>query len=195
MQIAHNNTIKELATLDWHIISPHEIFTRLSASLNQGLSAEQAAKRLVEYGKNLPSKPPTHYTRTIFGYFFKGFGSILIVGSILVYVSWQPLGQPPAIANLALANVLLAVFFIQAAFNAWQDWSSNRVMASITTMLPENSLVLRDGVKTTVVASGIVPGDVLFIKAGNKLPADVRFVEISSDAKFDRSILTGEYFV
>jgi P-type E1-E2 ATPase len=114
------------------------------------------------------------------------------VGSILVFVSWKPLGQPPAQANLALAIVLLAVFFIQAAFNAWQDWSSSRVMASITTMLPDSCLVLRDGAQVTVMASDIVPGDVLFIKSGNKLPADVRFVEISSDAKFDRSILTGK---
>lgn len=125
------------------------------------------------------------------GYFLRGFGSILLVGSILVFVSWKPLGQPPAIANLALAIVLLAVFFIQAAFNAWQDWSSSRVMASITTMLPDDCIVLRDGAQVTVVARDIVPGDILYIKSGNKLPADVRFVEISSDAKFDRSILTG----
>lgn len=82
------------------------------------------------------SPPPTHWTRQIFGYFFKGFGSILLVGAILVFVAWKPLGQPPAVANLALAIVLVAVFFIQAAFNAWQDWSSSRVMASIITMLP-----------------------------------------------------------
>ena len=115
-----------------------------------------------------------------------------MIGSILVFVSWKPLGDPPAVANLALAIVLLAVFFIQAAFNAWQDWSSSRVMASITTMLPDSCLVLRDGLQVTVVASDIVPGDVLYIKSGNKLPADVRFIETSSDAKFDRSILTGK---
>jgi sodium/potassium-transporting ATPase subunit alpha len=110
----------------------------------------------------------------------------------LVFVSWKPLGDPPAVANLALAIVLLAVFFIQAAFNAWQDWSSSRVMASISTMLPDDCLMLRDGTQVTVIASEIVPGDILFIKSGNKLPADVRFVEVSSDAKFDRSILTGK---
>lgn len=64
-------------------------------------------------------------------------------------------------------------------------------MASITTMLPDSCLVLRDGGRSTLPATDIVPGDILFIKAGNKLPADARFVEISSDAKFDRSILTG----
>lgn len=65
-------------------------------------------------------------------------------------------------------------------------------MASITTMLPDNCIVLRDGAQVSIIATEIVPGDVLYIKAGNKLPADVRFVEVSSDARFDRSILTGE---
>lgn len=184
----------ELANVDWHVISPNEIYQRLSTSPSQGLSAEQCKRRLTEYGKNTPSAPPTHRFQQIFGYFFKGFGSILLIGSILVFVSWKPLGDPPAQANLALGIVLLAVFIIQAAFNAWQDWSSSRVMASITTMLPDDCLLLRDGVQVTVVASDIVPGDIIFIKSGNKLPADVRFVEVSSDAKFDRSILTGTNF-
>jgi len=62
-------------------------------------------------------------------------------------------------------------------------------------MLPDSCLVLRDAAQTLVAATDIIPGDVLFIKSGNKLPADVRFVEISSDAKFDRSILTGMYSI
>ena len=177
--------------MDWHTITHNDIYTRLSTSPQQGLSVEQAKRRLAEYGRNTPSPPPNHHFKTIFGYFFKGFGSILLVGSILVFVAWKPLGDPPAIANLALAIVLLAVFFIQAAFNAWQDWSSSRVMASIKNMLPDNCLVLRDGSQVSVVASEIVPGDILYIKSGDKLPADVRFAEISTDAKFDRSILTG----
>ena len=181
----------DLETLDWHTIPTQELYTRLSSSPTQGLSAEQVKRRLTQYGKNVPSSPPTHYFKTLFGYFFKGFGSILLVGAILVFVAWKPLGDPPADANLALSIVLFAVFFIQAAFNGWQDWSSSRVMASITTMLPDSCLVLRDGAQVTLVATEIVPGDVLYIKAGNKLPADVRFVEASSDAKFDRSILTG----
>lgn len=182
----------DFANLDWHTIPSTDIFTRLSTSPNQGLSSEQVKRRLTEYGKNTPSPPPTHYFQQIFGYFFRGFGAILLVGAILVFVSWKPLGKPPSVANLALAIVLLAVFFIQAAFNAWQDWSSSRVMASISTMLPDSCIVLRDGAQVTIVASEIVPGDVLYIKSGNKLPADVRFVELSFDAKFDRSILTGK---
>ena len=168
------------------------MFSRLSTSPDKGLTEEDVKLRLVEYGKNTPSPPPTHRFKQIFGYFFKGFGSILLVGSVLVFICWKPLGDPPTQANLALAIVLLAVFFIQATFNAWQDWSSSKVMASISNMMPEDCLLLRDSRQISTAASGIVPGDLLIIKAGNKLPADVRFVEISSDAKFDRSILTGE---
>lgn len=116
----------------------------------------------------------------------------MLTGSILVFISWKPLGDPPQQSNLALAIVLLAVFFIQAIFNAWQDFSSSRVMDSITGMLPESCLVVRNGNQTQIPAAEVVPGDVLIIKAGIKLPADVRFIEVSSDAKFDRSILTGE---
>lgn len=118
---------------------------------------------------------------------------MLLIGGILVTITYEPLGEPnPAQANLALAIVLYAVFVIQALFNAWQDWSSSRTMASISGMLPDDCFVLRDGNRIELAAFELVPGDVLYIKSGNKLPADVRFVEISSDAKFDRSILTGE---
>lgn len=65
-------------------------------------------------------------------------------------------------------------------------------MASITQMLPEECIVLRDGAQVRVDGRDVVPGDLLKITIGNKLPADVRFVEVSSDARFDRSILTGE---
>jgi sodium/potassium-transporting ATPase subunit alpha len=92
---------------------------------------------------------------------------------------------------LALAIVLASVFFIQAAFNAWQDWSSSRVMASIVEMLPNDCLVIRDGVPSTLSALELVPGDIVKVKQGDKLPADLRFIEASSDYKIDRSMLTG----
>lgn len=179
--------------MEWHTITTDELVQRLNSSLKDGLSDEQVKNRLQRYGKNAPSPPQTHRFKTVMGYFFKGFGSILLVASVLVFIAWRPLGDPPAQANLALAIVLLAVFFIQAAFNMWQDWSSSRVMASIKDMLPDECQVLRDGVQMTLFASDLVPGDILLVKAGNKLPADIRLVNVSSDVKFDRSILTGEF--
>lgn len=110
---------------------------------------------------------------------------------MLHFICWKPLGDPPTRANLVLAIVLLAIFFIQAAFNAWQDWSSSKLMASIQKIMPEVCLLLRDGAQVITAASGVVPGDLLLIRAGNMLPADARFVELSPDARFDRSILNG----
>jgi sodium/potassium-transporting ATPase subunit alpha len=126
------------------------------------------------------------------GYLFGGFGTILLGGGILVFIAWKPLGDPPAEANLALALVLIVVWVINAAFNAWQDWSSSRVMASITTMLPDQCIVTRDNNPAYLSALDLVPGDLIQIKQGNKLPADVRLIQTSADAKFDRSILTGK---
>ncbi|KAF6809270.1 h k atpase alpha [Colletotrichum musicola] len=186
------NVATELSELEWHTLPVDEVLRRLSSSLTDGLSPDQVQRRVAHYGRNAPSPPPSNNISRILGYFFKGFGTVLLVASVLVFVAWKPLGDPPAVANLALAIVLLAVFFIQAAFNMWQDWSSSRVMNSIKTMLPENCMVIRDGSQVELVADQIVPGDVLIVKSGNKLPADVRFLKVSSDAKFDRSILTGE---
>ncbi|KAH8689933.1 putative H /K ATPase alpha subunit [Talaromyces proteolyticus] len=189
---ARNQITDDLSNIEWHNLSVEELQKKWQVDAAEGLSSDQVRHRLNQYGKNMLSTLPHRWFWQIFGYFFKGFGAILLIGCILVFVSWKPLGDPPAPANLALAIVLLAVFFIQAGFNAWQDWSSSRVMASITAMLPESCIVLRDGSQTSVLAPEIVPGDVVYIKAGNKLPADVRFIEVSTDACFDRSILTGE---
>ncbi|KAI0438502.1 hypothetical protein F4803DRAFT_534888 [Xylaria telfairii] len=189
---AKDAATKELSSLEWHTISTDEALRRLTSSEAQGLSEEQVTRRIKEYGRNAPSPPKSHVFWDWFGYFFKGFGSVLLVGSILVFITWKPLGQPPLLANLILAIVLLAVFFIQAIFNAFQDWSSSRVMSSIKNMLPEDCLVIRNCVQVSLSAQELVPGDIVFIKAGNKLPADLRFLQVSGDARLDRSILTGE---
>lgn len=63
-----------------------------------------------EYRKNLLSAPPSHLYKDIFGYVFGGFGSTLLIDSILIFISWKPLGQPPQQSNFALIIVLFVVF-------------------------------------------------------------------------------------
>lgn len=71
---------------------------------------------------------------------------MLFGASIICFISWRPLGDPdPSASNLALAVVLLVVIAVQAFFNAWQDYSTGRVLASISGMLPSDVLVLREG--------------------------------------------------
>ena len=65
-------------------------------------------------------------------------------------------------------------------------------MASIKGMLPADVMVLRDGRQVEIPAKNLVTGDIVQISLGNKLPADVRFIDVSSDLKLDRAVLTGE---
>ena len=74
----------------------------------------------------------------------------------------------------------------------FQDWSTSRVMSSIKDLLPEHCQITRDGNLINLPAEDVVPGDLLHIKLGDKVPADVRLIHVSSDVKFDRSVLTGE---
>lgn len=102
-----HNRPTELSDLEWHTLPPSEFYRRLSTEPTRGLSAEQVCRKISEHGKNTPSPAPTHHFKDIFGYFYKGFGSILLVGSILVFVCWKPLGAGQSCPCYCLACSLL----------------------------------------------------------------------------------------
>jgi sodium/potassium-transporting ATPase subunit alpha len=105
----------DFGDIDYHLSSVEELFRRFSSSRNSGISTTEAANQLKTVGRNLPSPPPSRWFKQTVGYLFGGFGSILFIASILVFIAWKPLGNPdPAVANLALAIVLVAVWIIQA---------------------------------------------------------------------------------
>ena len=62
-------------------------------------------------------------------------------------------------------------------------------------MLPDDVVVLRDGAQTTLPVTSLVPGDLVQMSMSQKVPADVKLIEISGDLRFDRSVLTGEVCV
>ncbi|KAF8512193.1 sodium-potassium ATPase [Gautieria morchelliformis] len=162
--------VKDLAALDWHTISTSTLFQHLSA-----------ARRLSTYGPN-----------KVLEWLFGGFGSLLLGASIICFIAWKPLGNPPLASNLALAVVLLIVLLLQAIFNAWQDFSTSRVMSSIQNLLPSNVTVIRNSAQLSVASEQLVPGDLVVVAMGMKIPADLRMIECTGDCMFDRSILTGE---
>ncbi|KAJ2397050.1 hypothetical protein GGI05_000835, partial [Coemansia sp. RSA 2603] len=79
-----------------------------------------------------------------------------------------------------------------AGFSAYQEWTTSRVMSSITGMLPSETMAMRNGQLKKVVASELVQGDVVHVRGGDKVPADLRMIETTRDLCFDRSMLTGE---
>ncbi|KAI9451513.1 sodium-potassium ATPase [Lactarius psammicola] len=187
------NAAKDLSDLDWHHLSIDEALRRLGVSPKTGIDTPQAQRRAARYGPNQISPPPSRMLRKVLGWVFGGFGSLLLAASVVCFIAWKPLGEPaPQASNLALAIVLLVVVVLQAAFNAWQDFSTSRVMSSIQGMLPADVVVLRDGKQVTVPAAALIPGDIVQIALGQKVPADVKLIDVSGDIRFDRSVLTGE---
>ncbi|KAL0478921.1 sodium/potassium-transporting ATPase subunit alpha [Acrasis kona] len=93
--------------------------------------------------------------------------------------------------NLGVFIILLLVIFLSAGFHAYQEWRSTQVMNTITRMLPTDTLVVRGGIEKIVRAMALVPGDIVKVKIGNRVPADIRIIH-NQMLKVDNSILTGE---
>ncbi|KAI0687168.1 calcium ATPase transmembrane domain M-containing protein [Cytidiella melzeri] len=178
--------------IDAHLLNPDEILNRYSTSLKVGLDSASAARR-AKLGKNSISSPPTHYWKKAVNYVFGGFNFLMWIAFIVTILSYQPLGgADPAAFNLGVAVLLLLVIVISATFYAWVDWHASRIMHSIKSLIAQEATVIRDGQHQTIPSSDVVVGDVVHLTIGNRVPADMRIIEASSDVRFDRSLLTGE---
>ncbi|CAE7108182.1 unnamed protein product [Rhizoctonia solani] len=184
--------VKELSDLTFHTQTEEEILNLFSVSPTIGLDSTQAQRRLAANGPNALSPPPSRTFRKVLEWIFGGFGSLLLAASIVCFIAWKPLGEPnPAPANLALAVVLLIVLLLNAVFNMWQDISTTRTLASLTSLLPSAVTVLRDGQPTVTEASQLVTGDIVMLGTGVRVPADMRILK-SEGLMVDRGVLTGE---
>jgi sodium/potassium-transporting ATPase subunit alpha len=180
------------SNLTFHQLQADQLCQQLNVSESSGLSESSAANRLQRDGGNTLPKAKTNYLKKIAMYLFGGFCSVLWVGVIVFFICWKPLSDPPSPTNLALAILVILVILLQAGFSAFQDWSTSRTMKSITDLLPSEALVMRDGQLKKMSASQLVSGDVVHLKIGNKIPADMRLISHSGDIRFDRAVLTGE---
>ncbi|TFK84922.1 calcium ATPase transmembrane domain M-containing protein [Polyporus arcularius HHB13444] len=175
--------------IDVHRLTVDEVYTRFSTSPTVGLEND-AVQRRSKDGKNVISAPPTQYWKKALNYVFGGFNFLMWIAFIL---SYEPLGLPhPAVFNLGVAILLLLVIVVSATFYALVDWHASRIMNSIKTLIAEEASVIRDGKHQTVPARDLVVGDVVTLSMGDRVPADLRLVQVSSDVRFDRSLLTGE---
>ncbi|KAJ3019528.1 hypothetical protein HKX48_002005 [Thoreauomyces humboldtii] len=177
---------------DFHRLTVDEICQRFSTSSDRGLDQTAAATRLARNGKNQITPPKDSKLLKIAGYVFGGFCPLLWVAALMCFIAWKPLGSPPDPLNLYLAIVILIVILIQALFTAYQDWTTSKVMSSINSLLPSESMVTRDAIKQKVETKTLVLGDLVHLTLGGQVPADLRLISVTADVRFDRAILTGE---
>ncbi|KAG2337802.1 calcium ATPase [Suillus weaverae] len=179
-----------IASIDAHLISVDEVYTRYSSHPTVGLELA-AVRRRERDGKNIISPPPTVYWKKTLNYIFGGFNFLMWIAFILTILSYQPLGPPTAFV-LGVAVLLILVIIVSAGFYALVDWNASRIMKSIKSLIAHEAAVIRDGNQQIIEAADIVVGDVAVLNAGDRVPADMRVVQASSDLRFDRSLLTGE---
>ncbi|KAJ7777899.1 calcium ATPase transmembrane domain M-containing protein [Mycena maculata] len=172
--------------------SEKELWIRYSSHPTLGLDPNTVERKASD-GKNVISPPPTQYWKKVLNYVFGGFNFLMWIAFIVTILSYQPLGRPdPAVFNLGVAVLLLLVIIISATFYSLVDFHASRVMKSIKSLVAQEATVVRGGTRQVIKAADLVVGDIVLVSVGDRVPADLRIFEMSSDLKFDRSLLTGE---
>merc|ERR1719266_1208164 len=189
------NLKKELE-LDVHKVEKEELFKRWGVTdPSRGLTEAQAAANLAEFGPNALTPPPTtpewiKFCQNLFG----GFAMLLWIGAILCFVAYSiqasAFEEPPD-DNLYLGIVLTAVVVVTGIFSYYQESKSAKIMESFKNLVPQFALALRDGEKVEIKAEQLTLGDIIYVKFGDRVPADFRVLE-ARNFKVDNSSLTGE---
>ncbi|MGP7961505.1 cation-translocating P-type ATPase [Sanguibacter sp. A247] len=160
---------------------PAEVLADLGAS-SDGLSTEAAASSLARHGANrLPPPERDPLWKRILVHFDDVLIYVLLVAALLKAV----------VGDWVDCAVILAVAIINAGIGFVQEGKAESALASIRTMLSAHAEVLRDGTWSKIDADDLVPGDVVRVRAGDRVPADVRVLE-ATNLRIEESALTGE---
>eukprot|EP00095_Tigriopus_kingsejongensis_P010893 maker-scaffold1826_size27012-snap-gene-0.6 protein:Tk10893 transcript:maker-scaffold1826_size27012-snap-gene-0.6-mRNA-1 annotation:"sodium potassium-transporting atpase subunit alpha-1-like" len=189
------DNLKQELELDVHSVAIEELCKRFNTNLDNGLTKRQVEENLAKYGKNALTPPPTtpewiKFCNNLFG----GFSLLLWFGAILCFVAYSIQAgayEEPPDDNLYLGVVLTVVVIVTGVFSYYQESKSSKIMESFKNMVPQYALCLREGEKLTIKADELTLGDVIEVKFGDRVPADIRVVEARS-FKVDNSSLTGE---
>jgi sodium/potassium-transporting ATPase subunit alpha len=187
--------LKQELDIDFHKISLEQLYQRFSTNPDTGLTHAKAKENLERDGPNAltpPRQTPewVKFCKNLFG----GFALLLWIGAILCFIAYSIQAstvEEPADDNLYLGIVLAAVVIVTGIFSYYQESKSSKIMESFKNMVPQFATVIREGEKLTLRAEDIVLGDVVEVKFGDRIPADIRIIE-SRGFKVDNSSLTGE---
>lgn len=166
----------------WFSKSTEEVLQELGIDLEQGLTSEEAARRLEQYG---PNKLPEQKRKSLLSMFLAQLQDTMIY--ILLAATLLSL----IMGDHAEAIIILIVVLLNAAIGVFQENKAEQAMEALKKLTTPRAYVRRDGQVVDVGSEEIVPGDVVEIDAGRFIPADLRLVE-SSNLQIEESALTGE---
>merc|ERR1711971_288419 len=187
--------LKKELELDVHKVEISELLKRFTTDIENGLTSAQAKIGNEEHGLNQLTPPPTTPEWVKFCQnLFSGFACLLWVGAILCFVAYgiqATAYEEPPDDNLYLGVVLTAVVTVTGIFSYYQESKSAKIMESFKNLVPQYALVRRDGEKISISAAELTLGDIVEVKFGDRVPADLRVLE-ARGFKVDNSSLTGE---
>ena len=166
---------------DWHRLEQDQVLELLDADTG-GLGEAEAARRLETYGPNRLPEPPRRHAVARF---------LLQFHNILIYVLLGAAAITALLHHVVDTLVILAVVLVNALIGFFQEGKAESAMEAIRQMLAPRAAVIRDGQRHTIDGDELVPGDIVLIEAGDKVPADLRLLRVHG-VQIQESILTGE---
>lgn len=168
--------------LEWYNKGKKEVLNELVTNLSYGLSNEEAAKRLEEYGRNeLEEQAKKSFVSKVIAQFADFLIIILLIAA----------GISAFVGEKEDAFVILAIVIINAILGIYQEGKAEKSVEALQKMSAPNAKVVREGIVVTLPAAEIVPGDVVVLEAGDIIPADMRLLD-TSNMKVEEASLTGE---
>jgi len=165
----------------WYQINPDEVLLELD-STRSGLTANEAKVRLLRYGPNeLKGKKKTPTALVFLRQFLSPLVYILFAAAIIKVL----------VGSYLDAGVILGVLVLMASIGFFQETRAEKAMEALMQLAASKAKVRRDGEVQVVLAKEIIPGDLVIIEAGDKVPADARLIEVSN-LKVNEAPLTGE---
>ncbi|NNH69323.1 HAD-IC family P-type ATPase [Nocardia uniformis] len=165
-----------------HGLSVHEVALLWETDPGRGLSTGEAAQRLTRFGPNrLPATTTAGVVRRILRQFHHP----------LIYVLLAAAAITAALSEYVDSAVILGVVLVNAAVGFIQESKAEAALDALRSMVQTQATVVRDGRSRTVTSDELVPGDLVTLESGDKVPADVRLIRIT-ELRVDESALTGE---
>lgn len=166
----------------WHAKTADEVAQELGADTARGLAADDVNKRLSSYGKNLL---PQGKRKSALARLLAQFNNVLIYVLLVA-------GFIKALLGLWLdASIIFAVVVLNALLGFFQEGRAEKALDSIRHMLSSEARVLRDGTIRLIPSEEVVPGDIVMLESGDRIPADLRLLDVKN-LLTDESALTGE---
>ena len=184
---------QKLPQQNWHALQPGEILKQLATPPEIGLSTEEAARRLQQYGPNqLTEAPRPGFLALLWDQLNNFVVLMLIVAAVISgIIGWSAFAKSGETAEFIDAGAILAIVVLNSILGIVQERRAGEALAALKKLAAPDAQVLRDGKRQTVPARLLVPGDVIFLEAGNFVPADIRLLE-AVNLRVEEAALTGE---